>query len=65
MKERAAYGSVKAWLSAFEVGERKHILRDQFNWVSVKSSASKMKQIYGCRFKVVKNGQMLIVTRME
>ena len=62
---RAAYGSVKAWLSAFEVGERKHILRDQFNWVSVRSIASKMKKTYGCRFEIVKNGQMLIVTRME
>jgi hypothetical protein len=64
MKERAEYGSIKAWLSHFEVGEQKHILQ-QFNWVSVRSIASKMKKTYGCRFEIVKNGQMLIVTRRE
>lgn len=61
---RAEYGSIKAWFSSFEVGETKHILH-QFNWVSVRTIASKMKQAYGCRYEVVKNGQMLVVTRLE
>lgn len=65
MKERAAYGSVKEWLSAFEVGEQKHILLGRFKLESIRQIAWIMKRDYGCRYKTVKNGQMLIVTRME
>ena len=62
---RAPYGSIKAWLSTFEVGERKHILRGQFKWESIRQIAWIMKRDFGCRFQTVKNGQMLIVTRIE
>ena len=49
-KKRKPYKwGVKAFLSSFEVGEER-IIRDEYSWDGIRSSASKLKRDYGCQF---------------
>lgn len=63
MRERAAYGSVKRWMSSFEVGETRKISQE-YSWKSIKTQATRLRQDYGSIYSCKKLGQMLAVTRI-
>lgn len=64
MRERATYGSVKAFLTSFEVGETRKISQE-YSWKSIKTQATRLGQDYGSIYSCKKLGQMLAVTRMS
>ena len=63
MRERAAYGTVKGWVSTFEVGETRKISQE-YSWKSIKTVITRFKQDYGCVFVTKKIGSVLSVTRV-
>lgn len=64
MRIRAAYGTVKGWLSSFEVGEVRKISQE-YSWKSIKTQATRLREDYGIRFTTKKLGPILAVTRVE
>ena len=64
MRERAAYGSVKEWMSSFEVGETRKIVQE-YSWKSIKTQATRLREDYGIRFTTKKLGPILAVMRVE
>lgn len=64
MRIRAAYGTIKGWLSSFEIGETRKISQE-YSWKSIKTQATRLSQDYGSRFTCKKLGPTLCVTRLE
>lgn len=64
MRIRATYGTVKGWLSSFEIGEVRKISQE-YSWKSIKTQATRLKNDYGSVFTCKKLGQILAVTRVE
>lgn len=64
MRIRASYGTIKGWLSSFEIGETRWILHE-YSWKSIKTQATRLKNDYGSRFTCKKLGPILAVTRIE
>ena len=63
-KIRAAYGTIKGWLSSFEVGETRKISQE-YSWKSIKTQATRLKEDYGSVFTTKKLGPILAVMRVE
>ena len=63
MRERAAYGTIKGWLSSFKVGETRKISQE-YSWKSIKTQATRLGQDYGSVFTTKKLGSILAVTRV-
>ena len=64
MRIRATYGTVKGWLSSFEIGETRKISQ-VYSWKSIKTQATRLKNDYGTRFTCRKLGPILAVTRID
>ena len=64
MRERAAYGSVKAFLTSFGVGETRKIIQE-YSWKSIKTQATRLRQDYGSTYSCKKLGPILAITRVS
>jgi hypothetical protein len=64
MRERAAYGSVKEFLTSFAVGETRKIIQE-YSWKSIKTQATRLRQDYGSIYSCKKLGPILAITRVS
>ena len=63
-RKRIAYGERSALFRAMEIGESKEIpLVDGGDYGMWRSTASYLKGVYGCIFKVERNDNKLLITR--
>ena len=49
-KKRKPYKlGLKAFLASFEIGETR-VIKDEFTWDGIRTTASRLKREYGCQF---------------